>query len=505
LTVGTYPVDIVVTGLNSGNPITFADANADYTITSAEYNEATTVPVTTDYTLTSIADANTCSNDFDQEVTLTVRPLPQGEISLDFYRICDMEEVTLMFDLTVGEYPIEIVVDGLNDGNPISLVDENATYTITMDEYVLGNNVYTLQSITDNIGGDAECTTTGINQAITLLVELPTLIDAAAETYYIQPCEEETDFLYSILITNKCRTSLAEADEVEISGDAALVDALISKTVTNVNEYSFNVEFEFEEVPAGTHVITFSYEKSKEGRYSATTTITVEKLAEPNTEDLACNDNVNVTLDEYCTSPVTADMVLEGDNICNDLFTVVIDYGMGMKTVNEITECGQFKYEVYVNNGNVPITESNNDVKGEEDPRFVCWGYITGEDKNGPYYDGEILDITLPCTDIDTILKYSATDLQLKQAEGECFFEGKSWDLLEYEDAFFINQIKDNCTQFCHLDFQINDLLMQGDICLGGTMIVRTIRVTDEKGNSNDFIVRFIAEQLDLKFDELDQ
>ncbi|MEL7124367.1 MAG: hypothetical protein AAFO07_33335, partial [Bacteroidota bacterium] len=305
LTVGTYPVDIVVTGLNGGNPITFADADAEYTIMPSEYNEATTVPVSTDYTLTSITDDNTCSNDFDQTVTLIVRPLPLGEISLDYYVICDMEEATLMFDLTVGAYPVEIVVDGLNDGNPISLADENATYTITMDEYVLGNNVYTLQSITDNIGGDAECTTSDINQAITLLVELPTIIDAAAETYYIQPCYDETDFLYSILITNKCRTSLAIADEVEISGDAALVDALVDKTVTNINEYSFNVEFKFEEVPAGTHAVTFSYEKSKEGRFSATTTITVEKLAEPNLEDLSCNDDVNITLDENCSSPVT--------------------------------------------------------------------------------------------------------------------------------------------------------------------------------------------------------
>ncbi|MEL7124368.1 MAG: hypothetical protein AAFO07_33340, partial [Bacteroidota bacterium] len=51
LTVGTYPVSVLITGLNENDPINFADANATYTITSDEYNEATTVPVSTDYTL----------------------------------------------------------------------------------------------------------------------------------------------------------------------------------------------------------------------------------------------------------------------------------------------------------------------------------------------------------------------------------------------------------------------------------------------------------------------
>ncbi|MEL7119952.1 MAG: hypothetical protein AAFO07_10935, partial [Bacteroidota bacterium] len=134
--------------------------------------------------------AGTTCFDVD-EISITVFPLPVGEISFDENRICDMETAELMLDLTIGRYPVEIVVEGrdeddnvitINDGNPISLADENATYTIDMDEYELGLNTYTLKSITDNIGGDNECTTSDINQTVTLLVELPTIIDAAAET-----------------------------------------------------------------------------------------------------------------------------------------------------------------------------------------------------------------------------------------------------------------------------------------------------------------------------------
>ncbi|MEL7118847.1 MAG: choice-of-anchor Q domain-containing protein, partial [Bacteroidota bacterium] len=444
------------------------------------------------------------------EISVIVLPLPEGEISFDDDRICDMETAELMLNLTVGRYPVEIVVEAededgntitINGGNPIPLADANDTYTIDMDEYELGLNTYTLKSITENIGGDNQCTTTDINQSITLLVELPTIIDAAAETYYIQPCEDDTDFLYSILITEKCETSLADADEVEISGDAALVNALVSKTATNINDYSFNVEFDFEDVPMGNHSITFSYEKSKGGRFSATTTITVEAAPDPNVEDLACNDDVFVTLGEACTAEVTADMVLDGDNICNDLFTVIVDYGMGMKSKDEIIDCGKFKYEVYLGT-----------AEGEAD--FVCWGYITGEDKYAPKYDEteEPYIATITCTDIDSILKYSVADMQLKKGTDingmdSCYFAGKSWDILENQDAFFVNEIYDNCTQYCHLDFTINDVLMDGDICAediaNRPMIQRTIRVTDEKGNTETFIVRFIAEQIELFFDEV--
>ncbi|MEL7118969.1 MAG: hypothetical protein AAFO07_05995, partial [Bacteroidota bacterium] len=349
------------------------------------------------------------------DINVTVIPAPQGEIALDFGTICDMEADTLRLNLTEGRYPVEIVVEGLNDDNPITFADADAKYVIEMDEYVLGENTYTLKSITDNVGGDNECTTSDIDQVVTLLVELPTIIDAAAATYYIQSCEDETDFLYSILITEKCRTSLADADEVEIAGPAAIVNALVSQTETNVSGESFNVEFNFEGVEAGTYSVTFTYEKSKAGRFSATTTITVEAAPTPNTEDLSCNDDVFVTLDENCSSEVTADMVLDGDNICNDLFTVVVDYGMGMKTVNEITECGQFKYEVYINNGASP--DSGDDTGptppdmgiapdvSEDSPEFVCWGYITGEDKDAPKYEETQgpFEATITCTDIDSL------------------------------------------------------------------------------------------------------
>ncbi|MEL7121588.1 MAG: hypothetical protein AAFO07_19225, partial [Bacteroidota bacterium] len=336
-------------------------------------------------------------------------------------------------------------------------------------------------------------------------------IDAARATYQIADCEETTSFIYTALLNFPCGwvedapTSIASACNVE-NCDNLLLNFLDGNLVLDtISANAILITHNAVDVPAGEYQLGYTLEI---GGYTFTTDfdiITVLPSPEPNVEDLACNDDVNVTLGDVCTSVVTADMVLEGDNICNDLFTVVVDYGMGMKTVNEITECGKFKYEVYVNNGNTPITEDGADVQGEEDPRFVCWGYITGEDKDAPLYDETTgpFEAKITCTDIDSLSKYSASDIQLKKDGEDCFFAGKTWDILESQGVFFVNEIYDNCTQFCHLSFEINDLLMDGDVCAGELMVLRTIRVTDEKGNTSTFEVRFVAEQIDLKFDEV--
>jgi hypothetical protein len=54
----------------------------------------------------------------------------------------------------------------------------------------------------------------------------------------------------------------------------------------------------------------------------------VEALGEPDLDNLSCNDNVFVKLDDNCEKAITADMVLEGF-VCDNEFTVVIDYGDG--------------------------------------------------------------------------------------------------------------------------------------------------------------------------------
>ncbi|MEL7119878.1 MAG: hypothetical protein AAFO07_10565, partial [Bacteroidota bacterium] len=292
------------------------------------------------------------------------------------------------------------------------------------------------------------------------------VVDLAAATYYIAPCEEDATFIYSFLITDTDGT----INSVDSIGDEALLSRVTSFTMESRGDNAVYYEVTFSDVPAGVYTFGIDYKDPDLGE-DANTTITVEAPQEVDLDELSCNDNVNVTLGADCTADVTADMVLEGQYICNDDFTVIVDYGMGMKSKDEIIECGKFSYEVYYGTD-------------ESTAEFVCWGYITGEDKDAPKYDKTIYDATITCTDVDSILKYSASDIQLKKDGEDCFFEGKSWDILEEQGAFHVNDIYDNCSEFCHLSFEINDLLMEGDVC-DGSMIVRTIRVTDEKGNTS--------------------
>ena len=91
---------------------------------------------------------------------------------------------------------------------------------------------------------------------------------------------------------------------------------------------------------------------------------------------LACNDGVNVTLNNNCYAPLFPDAVLEGiPNACEDLFYVKVAYPYDGHSINAVRKCGTFKYTVYA--GDAANPDPDNDS-------FICWGYVTGEDKTPP-------------------------------------------------------------------------------------------------------------------------
>ncbi|MEL7117844.1 MAG: hypothetical protein AAFO07_00325, partial [Bacteroidota bacterium] len=378
------------------------------------------------------------ADDFSSEPEVTI---DAGEDQ----SICGIAPVVLDAEISATYDNAELDILGVWSGGAgtfSDVNDPNATYT--PDPAEDGETVtLTFTAVSCNRESDVvDITFSSLDKVV---------IDAAAATYLIAPCEETTDFIYSILITGPC--DFAD-DDLVLEGPLATYasDPLVEPRGNDAKYFEFN----FTSVPAGIYELTAKFKTLE-----AKTTITVQAPQEVDLDELSCNDNVNVTLDNECTADVTADMVLEGQNICNDDFTVIFDYGMGMKSKDEITECGKFKYEVFYGTD-------------ESTAEFVCWGYITGEDKDAPKYPTQIGEATITCTDIDSILKYSASDIQLKKDGEECYFEGKSWDILLDQGAFDVNSIYDNCSEFCHLSFEINDLLMEGDVC-DGSMIVRTI------------------------------
>ncbi|NNE26285.1 MAG: T9SS type A sorting domain-containing protein [Saprospiraceae bacterium] len=89
--------------------------------------------------------------------------------------------------------------------------------------------------------------------------------------------------------------------------------------------------------------------------------------------NVACNDRVNITLDEFCTGTLTPQMILQGD-YCYDLFILDID---GYPSGNTIILDAPGEYVVTATGAS----------------GISCWGTIFAEDKSVPELDCEDFDV----------------------------------------------------------------------------------------------------------------
>ncbi len=105
---------------------------------------------------------------------------------------------------------------------------------------------------------------------------------------------------------------------------------------------------------------------------------------------LACNDNINVTLDEYCNAPLLPDNVLEGFPSgleCAKGYYVKVIYPYDGHTIDRVKECGEFKYIAYKVVGTQDWIDGDTAPSGDYDvypDEEICWGYVTAEDKTPP-------------------------------------------------------------------------------------------------------------------------
>ena len=100
-----------------------------------------------------------------------------------------------------------------------------------------------------------------------------------------------------------------------------------------------------------------------------TIVITENEVGQTN---LACNNNLHITLNDDCQAVVVPDMLLDGNFGCltEDDFEIVIIDG-DPSNGNILDGCGQFAYEIRL-------------ADGVEGNFTMCWGYITSEDKTDP-------------------------------------------------------------------------------------------------------------------------
>jgi len=111
--------------------------------------------------------------------------------------------------------------------------------------------------------------------------------------------------------------------------------------------------------------------------------VTVNEYPNP-TATLACNDLVQISLDENCSATVGADDILEGGPYgCYDHYTVMILSPLGANLGNTVN--ASFIGPQWT----VKVVDDNN-------PLQSCWGKIVVEDKLKPSVDCD--DLTLPCT-----------------------------------------------------------------------------------------------------------
>ncbi len=139
------------------------------------------------------------------------------------------------------------------------------------------------------------------------------------------------------------------------------------------------------EFPIGTTTNCFTVADAAGNTSSCCFDIEVREFANP-TQQMACNDQVQISLDQNCEAEIGADDILEGGLYgCYDTrYTVMIITPMGGLVSPAIVNAS------YIGDGPITVKVTDN-VTGQS-----CWGSVVVEDKLPPVL--ECRDITIPCT-----------------------------------------------------------------------------------------------------------
>lgn len=220
-----------------------------------------------------------------------------------------------------------------------------------------------------------------------------------------------------------------------------------------VNSWSIPPSGSFFEV--GTTEVTIFVEDAAGNQSSCTFNVTVKEYQNPDT-GLACNDLVNLSLDENCEFCITPDVILEGSSYTcyNNYIVEIYECHPGCDPI-PTSPCLTLE-----NIGQTLIVVVTDPVSGNS-----CWGEVFVEDKLNP----EVAcpeDVTIKCNDS---IEPSFT--------GEPILESCETSVtIEYEDDYTDNG---NC----------------GD---PRAVIERTWTITDESGNSTGCVQIITIEPFDL-------
>lgn len=298
--------------------------------------------------------------------------------------------------------------------DPLASEPESGLYVWSLSGIPAG--VYTLvASYTDGAGdtseGISELTVTDQPDNSAPIIVYP----SQNINVVLDPCAPSTaEVSFQVSAIDNCEGALTP--NVSVSGSATIAPSAGNTYVVTAP------------ANAGPFTVSIFAEDGSGNSRSESFAISVTQAAAPST-NLACNDNINVTLNDNCSRVITADMVLEGNFGCltEEDFSITIVNDLNPSNGNIVDGDGQFIYDI-----------SGPDVPGFEN----CWGYVTAEDKTAPVIScpddtGEAIFSTA-VQKIQGAL--TTTDAQLELADYSCFLDAAGptagshyYDIIEFQ------------------------------------------------------------------------
>lgn len=263
----------------------------------------------------------------------------------------------------------------------------------------LGNNLYELKGI--HVDGAGYALSISNGQGTTLSIPLTTCYypDVVLEPVGGPYCINSPDILFRATVTNDPAANPSNPPKFIVNGNI--------NVPATFNASAHQWQGFFDVTALGTYQVAFTFDAGSAAANNTAnpgcvTTVgprSFEVVATPAT--VVCNDLVQISLDEDCSTLVLPDMILEGGLYgCYDDYTVTIRAANGLSMGNIAT--GGMR-------GDTLKVEVRHPVSGNS-----CWGQIVVEDKIPPIVSCK--DLYLPCVLTNFDPAYLRTDLLVLDA-----------------------------------------------------------------------------------------
>ena len=216
------------------------------------------------------------------------------------------------------------------------------------------------------------CANTGINEVLLVVTD---------------PCGNESACTLNVTVEDNVNPSITCPSDLDINLDPGACDAMVLSMAIATDNCSAIVTYSPDitslSLPIGITTVTATATDPSGNTAVCNFDVNVVEFV-PTSNDLACNNHINLSLDNNCSAVILADMILEGNNYgCYDDYCVEITTASGFVHANlfDITDINQ------------TFTVSITDCQGSGNS---CWGTVLIEEKLIPQVQCPA-DVTITC------------------------------------------------------------------------------------------------------------